>query len=349
MTNKQNTPLVSVIMPAYNHEKYVQDAISSIIEQTYENIELIIIDDGSNDSTWDKIREMESTCKKRFCKVIFETQKNQGTCKTINKLLLYANGKYIYFIDSDDISLNQVIEKEVNFLETNNDYALVVGDNSFIDEHSRPVYLDKNGELTYDMNAIYKKASDFYKSFRPEIMDNFGSYESLYKGNYIPNGYMVKKSIFDKIGKFSPKAPLEDHWMMLQISKYAKIKYLDEVLLLYRRHSENTINNKKHMVFMAEKTFNWEYNFVKSIKDKSGIDNIVFQINKNDFKYDGWYIGAATEYPAETLWLTLIRKRFHNPEYISLWISINYKLCKSKLRKFLIEHKLYKLKQKKDK
>ena len=59
-------PLVSVIIPAYNHEKYIKKAIESIINQTYENIELIIVDDGSDDFTWNKIQEMKPLCEKRF-------------------------------------------------------------------------------------------------------------------------------------------------------------------------------------------------------------------------------------------------------------------------------------------
>ena len=73
-----NNPLVSVLIPAYNHEKYVQDAIKSIMEQTYQNIELIVIDDGSKDSTWQKIQDMKSECEKRFTRVHFETKQNEG-------------------------------------------------------------------------------------------------------------------------------------------------------------------------------------------------------------------------------------------------------------------------------
>ena len=76
--NISKLPLVSVVISAYNHENYIQETINSIIAQTYEKIELIIIDDGSIDLTFEKILEMENVCKERFINIIFKKQKNQG-------------------------------------------------------------------------------------------------------------------------------------------------------------------------------------------------------------------------------------------------------------------------------
>ena len=83
--NKTESPLVSVIMPAFNHENYVQEAIKSIISQTYPNIELLIVNDGFTDATWNKIQEMRAECEIRFSRVVFETQENKGTCLTQNR------------------------------------------------------------------------------------------------------------------------------------------------------------------------------------------------------------------------------------------------------------------------
>ena len=107
---------VSVIIPAYNHQKYVQDTIKSIINQTYQNIELIIIDDGSTDRTWQKILEMKADCEKHFKNAHFETKENEGTTRTLKKLLSLANGEYVYIIASDDIIKPSAIEKQVDFL-----------------------------------------------------------------------------------------------------------------------------------------------------------------------------------------------------------------------------------------
>ena len=88
-------PLVSVLIPAFNHEKYIQQAIKSIINQDYKNIELLIIDDGSTDDTWNKIQEMKFLCIGRFVNIFFEKQKNNGVCTTLNRLIQKSNGEFI--------------------------------------------------------------------------------------------------------------------------------------------------------------------------------------------------------------------------------------------------------------
>lgn len=282
-----NKALVSVIIPAYNHERYVQKTIKSIINQTYRNIELIIIDDGSKDLTWYKINEIKDECKKRFVNVIFKTQENQGTCRTLNHLISLTKGEYIYLIASDDIAKLDAIQTEINFLEENLEYGLVVGDDDFIDFDDRQCYLDKNRVVVYDiLKANFLKFSDIYKNRERFLYTkNFGKYNTLYLGNYIPNGYLIRKSIFDKIGLLRPEAPLEDWWLLLQISKYSKMKFIDRVLFSYRQHSTNTAKDLDKMHRIANKTIDYENKFVNSVTNKDGIDPVVFKIQKSGVLY----------------------------------------------------------------
>lgn len=258
--NTKDFPLVSVLIPAYNHENYIQETIESIINQTYPNIELIILDDGSKDKTWEKITELKPKCENRFVKSHFETKQNEGTCITLNKLLKLSSGEFVYIIASDDLAKPQAIEKEVKFLQNNPDYALAVGDNEYVDSMGKQIFRTQKAFTSNIKNAKYKTVKEFLSSkLKIDFLsDDFGSYKTLYKENYIPNGYLIRKNIFETIGKFTKNAPLEDFWLMLQISKYKKMKYIDEILFSYRIHDTNTIGNSTRMRELTTQTRNYE-------------------------------------------------------------------------------------------
>lgn len=258
--NTKDFPLVSVLIPAYNHENYIQETIESIINQTYPNIELIILDDGSKDKTWEKITELKPKCENRFVKIHFETKQNEGTCITLNKLLKLSSGEFVYIIASDDLAKPQAIEKEVKFLQDNPDYALAVGDNEYVDSMSKQIFRTQKAFTSNIKNAKYKTVKEFLSSkLKIDFLsDDFGSYKTLYKENYIPNGYLIRKNIFETIGNFTKNAPLEDFWLMLQISKYKKMKYIDEILFSYRIHDTNTIGNSTRMRELTTQTRNYE-------------------------------------------------------------------------------------------
>ncbi len=239
--------LVSVVIPTYNHQNYIQEAIKSIIKQTYKNIELIIIDDGSKDLSYEKALELKPQCEKRFARVVMEKQNNMGCALTLNKLIKMSEGEYIYLIASDDLSKPEAIEKEVIFLDKNPDYGLAVGNSEIIDTEGKKCYWDAQRNNIYDEKyATYKTFVDFLKTGHSKFDDKeFGSYKSLYIGNYIPNGYLIRKSILDIIEPLSEKTPLEDYYIMLQLSKHCKFKYIDEILFSYRWHGANSMNNCK--------------------------------------------------------------------------------------------------------
>lgn len=258
--NKIKNNLVSVLIPAYNHENYIQETIESIINQTYPNIELIILDDGSKDKTWEKITELKQKSENRFVKSYFETKQNEGTCITLNKLLKLSSGEFVYIIASDDLTKPQAIEKEVKFLQDNPDYALAVGDNEYVDSMGKQIFRTQKAFTSNIKNAKYKTVKEFLSSkLKIDFLsDDFGSYKTLYKENYIPNGYLIRKNIFETIGNFTKNAPLEDFWLMLQISKYKKMKYIDEILFSYRIHDTNTIGNSTRMRELTTQTRNYE-------------------------------------------------------------------------------------------
>ena len=297
---KKMSKLVSVIMPSYNHENYVQKAIKSVIDQTYKNIELIVIDDGSKDLTWQKIKELEEECRNRFVNIYFETKENEGTCKTQNKLFSMVNGDYVSILASDDIMKPNMIEEEINFLENNKDYVFVVGDDEIIDKNSNIVGLNENKNVVPFDKAKFKTFAQFLRNDRSDVdflSDKFGAYETLIKNNYIPNGSLIRMSAMRKVLPFTPEAPLEDYYMVLQLSKIGKIKFIDKVFYSYRLHSSNTSGNANHMFNVTKKTLSYEEKIVNRngnekwkdifyslcIKNKINLFGIIKYYRKIDF------------------------------------------------------------------
>jgi glycosyltransferase involved in cell wall biosynthesis len=168
---KNELSLVSVLMPNYNNEKYLGEAIESILNQTYKNIEFIIVDDCSTDNSWDVILK----CAKLDSRIrVYKNEKNLGIVKTRNKLfsLVDKNSKYFAIFDSDDISLPKRLEKQVDFLEKNSDFGIVGSNITIINENSKIV-----GIRNYQFNVQKIK---FIKSpfaqpsvmFRRNVLDS---------------------------------------------------------------------------------------------------------------------------------------------------------------------------------
>ena len=96
-------PLISVAIPAYNHACYIEFCLQSVVDQTYPNIELVIINDGSTDDTATKITGFLNKHPNRFANVIFETQNNQGVSATSNKAIRLCNAEWVHLLGSDDV------------------------------------------------------------------------------------------------------------------------------------------------------------------------------------------------------------------------------------------------------
>lgn len=216
MENKNNLPLVSVVVPCYNHEKYVKETIESIINQTYKNIELIVIDDGSKDASVEVIKEMIPACEKRFTRFEFRNRPNKGLCATLNEALEWCEGKYFSGIASDDIIRTYKTEEQVKYLEKNQDTIGVFG---------AVKVLYKNG---YEKEIIKKRNSYNFD-------DIF-----LHKHNLPAPTSMIRIENIKKIGGFREDFIIEDWVMWLDLTKDGgKLDYLDRVFASYRRHDGN--------------------------------------------------------------------------------------------------------------
>lgn len=129
-------PLVSVIIPCYNAERFVEKAVRSIMDQTYHNLEIICCDDCSSDSTYVILKKL-ATSDARI--KLMKNEVNLGIVRTLNILVKHAHGKYIARMDADDISLPRRIAKQVKFLEIHADYAMCGTNAWHIDEDDRKI------------------------------------------------------------------------------------------------------------------------------------------------------------------------------------------------------------------
>ncbi|HFF4821034.1 TPA: glycosyltransferase family 2 protein, partial [Acinetobacter baumannii] len=148
------TPLVSIVIPCYNHVDYVQDCIQSIIDQTYQNIELIIIDDGSKDESVLKINEMLKKCENRFSRFEFRHRPNKGLSATLNEALEWCQGEYFATLASDDKIFNYKIMKQVNYLEDNKDFIAMFGAVELIDENNKRVGEIRQSDKIFTFNDL---------------------------------------------------------------------------------------------------------------------------------------------------------------------------------------------------
>ena len=161
---------ISVIMPVYNTEKYVTEAIESILNQSFSSFEFIIIDDYSTDWSYEickKYAKKDSRIK------LFRNDENMWISYTRNKLISLTKTNYISSQDSDDVSLKDRLKKSFDFLEKNKDYAVVSGDNIIIDENSKEIwyrkYFDNIEKIILKKSPISQPSSMFRKDIFLEV------------------------------------------------------------------------------------------------------------------------------------------------------------------------------------
>ncbi|MEO0132854.1 MAG: glycosyltransferase family 2 protein [candidate division WOR-3 bacterium] len=212
------SPLVSVIMPAYNAEKYISEAIESILNQTFKDFEFIIVDDASTDKTWEIIQEY---ARKDDRIIAVRNEKNLYIAENRNKGLSYARGKYIVWQDADDISIPTRIEKQVAFMEAHPEVGIC---GAYIQSFNENGDLDIRKYATDD--AILRKHIFKFSPVAQPVA-------------------IVRKESIDKVGYFNPAyPPAEDIDMSFRIGEYYKFANIPEVLLKYREHSSSATFTK---------------------------------------------------------------------------------------------------------
>lgn len=237
--------LVSVIVPVYNNEQYIKESLDSVINLTYKNIEIIVIDDGSKDES---ISIVKKYCKLDKRIVFFQNEKNIGTAKTIKRGIRESKGKYIFFNAADDISLQNRIERCLSIFHNNKNIGLIA---------STAIIINSKSQETGKMTEINEKVQNSNISIEQ------------FKRNYCLGATMAivnDKNILLKEGMLEYTDDYETSLEYL-LNGY-DIYLLREPLVKYRMHENNQSNSRGKLSEKVKLT-------LEKYKDKDIYNNLV--------------------------------------------------------------------------
>ncbi len=214
-------PLLSIIMPAFNAERYIREAIGSILGQDFREFELIIIDDGSADRTFEIAASFSD---KRI--ILLQNDVNRGIVFSRNRGIGQARGSYIGMLDADDIAMPGKFRKQVEFLESNRDFGMV---------GSWAMLIDENGKCTGKAWKLPGKPDKI-----PPVM--------LFKNYFVQSAVVFRRSCLPEYRYKEGYEIVEDYKLWIDILKRSKGWNIPEFLVQYRVHGNNVTHTRKPVV-----------------------------------------------------------------------------------------------------
>lgn len=262
--------LVSIIVPYFNHKDFIEELLISIKNQTYNNLEIIVINDGSSDGSLKLLKYLKS----KYSFNLY-TQKNKGICATLNRGLSLARGEFINLIGSDDVLFKTKIDDQVKIL-SQNDYDAVAGG-----------------------IALITKESIQLNTLKPRIKGILSLNDVFFNNSVFSPTLMFRASAFKKFGKYDERNSIDDYPMLLNmLDKGAKIFNFNEIWAYYRVSEENYMKKSKWYLdgilfslakyenkYSISKIKNY-HNFIYYLKSAIFDDSFSFKVFKNIFKMD---------------------------------------------------------------
>jgi alpha-1,3-rhamnosyltransferase len=224
-------PLVTVGIALYNHQDFIVQCLESVTKQSYPNIEIIVIDDGSPDNSYQAAKKfLESQTDNSNFSVI--TRPNKGMCNTLNEIAKNAKGKYISFVGSDDYWALNKIEDQVAYLEAHPDITLV---------HSNSIKVDNDNNELKEINYTGKKNSgNLFEAF-------------IYRtGGINTPSHLYRTEVYQDIGYYDPGFRFEDTDFWLRLSKNHQVGFIDKFHTYYRWHGRNLSDGTNALKFYNE-------------------------------------------------------------------------------------------------
>lgn len=225
--NNNDLPLVTILIPAYNASPYISESLESALGQTYEALEIMVVDDGSTDNTEELVREFGD-------KVVYLKKENGGPSSARNYGIARAKGEYIAFLDADDLWYPEKIAIQIEAFQNEPELGMTYC-------NMQPI--NKEDVLTY------------VKPYPEAVSQRFSGdvFYKLFMFNFIPTPtVMVKKEVFEKAGLFPEHLRFsEDYHMWLRICAYYKARHIDQVLA-YRRIHQGQASNDLDELYKGE-------------------------------------------------------------------------------------------------
>lgn len=233
-----NKGLVSIVIPCFNQAHFLQEAIESIVRQTYQNYEIIVVNDGSRDETNRVANSFKGT--------ILLEQTNQGLATSRNNGLKKCKGEFVMFLDADDRLEPTALAIGVNTLRASPNCVFVSGFCQLIDESGKPRH-----------------------TIQPHLYSD-DSYESLLRSNFIwsPSCVMYRRDLFDTIKPFDNNLnATADYELYLRIAREFPVFHHSQIVTNYRQHRSSMSRNYKMMLDSVLKVYEKQEQFIKSNPD----------------------------------------------------------------------------------
>lgn len=231
-------PKVSVIIPSYNHQEYVRDAIMSVLNQSFSDLEVVVVDDGSRDKTVAEIRKIKDSRVR-----LFTFKENRGACTAANYAVSKAKGTYIAMLSSDDLFESDKIAKQVEFLQQNPKIGAVF---------TKATIIDQDG-AAFKQKHFYSNIFDQPNRTQAEWLRFF-----FYNANCLCHpSALIRKKVYTKIGDYDPRfAQLPDLHFWIRLVRHFPIHVLPDRLIRFRVHANNvsgdtTKTHARHQIEMS--------------------------------------------------------------------------------------------------
>jgi alpha-1,3-rhamnosyltransferase len=221
--NEPVTPRVSILMPAYNHEKFVEQAVRSVWDQTVKDIELIVVDDGSKDSTPAILQELAASSP---VPMTVSVQPNAGISATLNRAFSQARGEWIAILASDDFYGPDFIKRN---LEVADGHAQ--GD---VTQHSDAFLVEHDGRITGTLDEISPRTPLQGDAF--DLLATGG-------GRLLPISMFARKDLLQSVGFCDPSLVNEDYDLHLRLARASRFEYINEPLV-YSRHTPGSLGKQ---------------------------------------------------------------------------------------------------------